>query len=196
MSARIFIFVGHPRATSLSHGLADAYARGAKAGGAEIRRMNLAEMDFDMDLTEGYHARKDLEACLLEWREHTLWANHLCWAYPQWWGGMPAKMKGVIDRCFLPGFAMAYHEKDPFWDRLLKGRSADILMTSDAPVIFDALTYGRAAKKQVVNTVLNFAGVKPVRTFQMGPVRTAKQAVIDQWLARAEAMGKAAARRG
>ena len=103
MPARLFVFVGHPRSASLSHGLADAYQRGAEAQGAEVRRMNLSDMQFDPDLTEGYHARKTLEPCLEEWRENLSWANHTCWAYPQWWGGMPAKMKGVIDRCFLPG---------------------------------------------------------------------------------------------
>ena len=129
MAARIFIWVGHPREASLSHGMADAYQTAAEAEGAEVRRMNLHDMVFDPDLTEGYHARKTLEPCLEEWRENTSWANHLVWAYPQWWGGMPAKMKGVIDRCFLPGFAMAYHEKGPWWDRLLAGRSADVFMT-------------------------------------------------------------------
>ena len=193
MAARIFIWVGHPRSTSLSHGMADAFQAAAEAAGAEVRRMNLSDMEFDPDLTEGYHSRKTLEPCLEAWRENTIWANHLVWAYPQWWGGMPAKMKGVIDRCFLPGFAMAYHENDPWWDRLLAGRSADIFMTSDAPVVFDALSYGRAAKKQVMRPVLNFAGVKPARIFQFGPVKGAKPAKIEAWIAKAAARGKAAA---
>ena len=138
--------------------MADAYQRGAEANGAEIRCMNLSDMVFDPDLTEGYHARKTLEPCLEVWRDNLLWANHVCWAYPQWWGGMPAKMKGVIDRSFLPGFAMKYHEKDPFWDRLLAGRRGDVLMTSDAPVWFDRLSNGRAAKLQVQKPVLPPAG--------------------------------------
>ena len=195
MPARIFIWVGHPRATSLSHGLADAYQRGAEANGAEIRRMHLSGMDFDPDLTEGYHARKTLEPCLEEWRENLSWANHTCWAYPQWWGGMPAKMKGVLDRCFLPGYAMQYHEKDPFWDRLLAGRSADVLMTSDAPVWFDQLTYSRAAKKHVQKPVMNFVGIKPMRLLQVGPVKTANEATIAKWLKNAEVLGAAAAKR-
>ena len=194
MAKRIFIWVGHPRGTSLSHALADAYQHAAETAGAETRRMNLHEMDFDTDLTEGYHARKTLEPCLEEWREHTVWADHLVWVYPQWWGGMPAKMKGVIDRCFLPGFAMAYHEKGPWWDRLLAGRSADVFMTSDAPVIFDALSYRRAAKNQVERTVLNFAGIRPFRTFQFGPVKTAKPGKIEAWKRKAAARGGAIAR--
>tara|TARA_R100000365_G_C2746942_1_gene76457 strand:+ start:2487 stop:3116 length:630 start_codon:yes stop_codon:yes gene_type:complete len=195
MPARIFVFVGHPRSASLSHGLADAYQRGAEAQGAEVRRMNLSDMQFDPDLTEGYHARKTLEPCLEEWRENLSWSNHTCWAYPQWWGGMPAKMKGVIDRCFLPGYAMKYHDNDPFWDRLLAGRRADVLMTSDAPVWFDRLSNGRAAKLQVQKPVLHFAGIKPARILQVGPVKTATEAHIAKWLKQAEARGAQAARR-
>lgn len=195
MPARIFLWVGHPRATSLSHGMADAYQRGAEANGAEIRRMNLSDMVFDPDLTEGYHARKTLEPCLEAWRENLLWANHVCWAYPQWWGGMPAKMKGVIDRSFLPGFAMRYHEKDPFWDRLLAGRRGDVLMTSDAPVWFDRLSNGRAAKLQVQKPVMKFVGIHPARILQVGPVKTAKEATLSKWMKRAERRGADAARR-
>lgn len=79
MSANIFIWVGHPRHTSLSHGLADAYETSAMAAGAEVRRMNLSDMTFDTDLTEGYHSRKTLEPCLEKWRESTAWADHLVW---------------------------------------------------------------------------------------------------------------------
>jgi len=193
--ARIFLWVGHPRATSLSHGLADSYQRGAEANGAEIRRMNLSDMTFDPDLTEGYHARKTLEPCLEAWRDNLLWANHVCWAYPQWWGGMPAKMKGVIDRSFLPGFAMKYHEKDPFWDRLLAGRRGDVLMTSDAPVWFDRLSNGRAAKLQVQKPVMKFVGIHPARILQVGPAKTAKEATLSKWMKRAERRGADAARR-
>lgn len=195
MTAKLFIWVGHPSEDSLSHGMADAYTRGAESEGAEIRRMNLHDMDFDPDLTDAYRQRKDHEACLEEWRENILWCNHTCWAYPQWWGGMPAKMKGVLDRAFLPGFAMNYHEDDPWWDKLLKGRSGDILLTSDSPAWFDGLMYGRPAVKQVKKMVLEFSGIKPVRALQVGTVKGAKQAKIDSWLRKAYNMGADAGRR-
>ena len=195
MAARIFIWVGHPRETSLSAGLADAYARGAAAEGADIRRMNLHDMDFDPNLAFGYEKRMTLEPCLETWRENILWANHLCWAYPYWWGGMPAKMKGVLDRAFLPGFAMEYHTDDPWWDRLLKGRSADVLINADSPAWWDQIMYGRPGKNQVENLVLKFSGIRPVRTLQVGTVKTAKPAKIEKWLKQAEARGRRAARR-
>ena len=189
MSKKIFVWVGHPRETSLSHGMADAYSKGAQESGAEIRRMNVFDMQFDPDLTYGYHQRKDHEPCLTEFRDNILWADHLCWAYPQWWGGMPAKMKGVIDRAFLPGFAMNYHDNNAGWDKLLKGRSADILMTSDAPVWFDSFFYGRAAKNQVKRTVLWFTGVAPVHTLQVATVKGASEKAIKGWLDKAYKRG-------
>lgn len=195
MPAKLFVWVGHPREDSLSRGMAEAYIRGAEKEGAEVRRMDLNDMDFDPDLTYGYHSRKELEPSLVEWRENTLWADHLCWAYPIWWGGMPAKMKGVIDRSFLPGFAMAYHESDPWWDKLLKGRSADILLTADAAAWFDQIMYGRPAKNQAEKAVLKFAGVSPVRTLQVGTVKSASDGKIKDWLKKAYDLGCDAGRR-
>ena len=173
--------------------MADAYEAGARENGADVRRMHLRDMVFDPDLEEGYHSRKELEACLVQWRENILWADHLCWAYPVWWGGLPAKAKGVIDRAFLPGFAMAYPEGKLMWDRLLTGRSADVLLTSDAPPWFDQLTNRRPAKNQVENTILKFAGVKPVRTLQVGTVKTASDNKISDWIDQARRRGVKAA---
>lgn len=195
MAAKIFIWVGHPRENSLSHGMADAYTRGAESNGAEVRRMNLHDMQFDPDLTFGYHQRKDLEPCLNEWRENISWCDHTCWAYPVWWGGMPAKMKGVIDRAFLPGFAMEYHEKDPWWDKLLKGRSGDVLLTSDAPAWFDQLLYRRPAANAAKRAMMEFSGIKPVRVLQVGTVKDAKDAKIKTWIDKAYRLGADAGRR-
>lgn len=106
---------------------------------------------------------------------------------------MPAKMKGVIDRSFLPGFAMKYHETGPFWDKLLTGRSADVLITADSPAWYDQIMYGRPGKNQVTNLVLKFSGIKPVKTLQVGTVKDAKPKKIKKWLKQAEARGRKAA---
>ena len=68
-------------------------------------------------------------------------------------------------------------------------------MTSDGPAWFDQISYGRPAKLQVENLVLKFAGIKPVRTLQVGTVKTAKPEKIAHWLKQAEARGQSAARR-
>jgi putative NADPH-quinone reductase len=193
--AELFIFVGHPRETSLSQALADAYEAGARGAGARVRRMDLNAMVFDPDLTHGYKARKTLEPDLEAWREAVTQARHIAIFYPQWWGGMPAKMKGVFDRAYLPGFAMRYHDKGPFWDRLLTGRSAEVFLTADTPSWWDRFVYGRPAARQIRKLVLIYAGIKPVSIHQLGPVKLASKRKIVGWIKSAEARGAAAGRR-
>lgn len=195
MSAKIFTWVGHPAEQSLSHGLMDAYERGATSNGADIRRMNLHDMDFDPNLAGGYKQRQELEACLQNWQENMLWCDHTCWAYPMWWAGMPAQMKGAIDRALLPGFAFAYHEKGPLWDKLLKGRSADVIMTADTPNVFDRLTSGAPARKQVRIKTLGFVGIKPTKTHYFAPTNSAALNTIEKWKRQLYQAGADAGRR-
>ena len=193
MTKKIFIWVGHPRETSLSHGFADAYQSSAEAAGADVRRMNLSEMNFDADLTNGYLARKDLEPCLEEWRDNITWCEHTAWIYPYWWGGMPAKMKGVLDRAFLPGFAMNYHDNNLGWDKLLKGRTADVIISADAPAFYDTLRYGAPGRKQVKNLVLEFSGFKVRKMRHFGSVKASKDKKIRRWIQSVAKLGTSAA---
>ncbi len=194
VASRIAITMGHPARRSLTQAIADAYAQGAQAQGAEIRRMDLADMTFDPNLAEGYQARMELEPDLLRWREDVSWANRIAWIYPMWWGGMPAKFKGVLDRAFLPGFAMRFHDKGPWWDKLLVGRSADLIILSDTPDWWDRLVYDAPAVKQAKRFVLEYAGINPVRVTRFGPVKGAAKPQIEAWLAKARRAGEQAAR--
>lgn len=45
-------------------------------------------------------------------------------------GASPAE--GFFDRVLLPDFACRPHSGDPFWDKVLTGRTAHIISTSDA----------------------------------------------------------------
>lgn len=38
-------------------------------------------------------------------QDYVMWANLITFVYPVWWAGMPALMKGYIDRVFTKGFA-------------------------------------------------------------------------------------------
>src|SRR5256885_10376260 len=57
----ILIILGHPSASSLCAGLADAYAQGARDSGAEVRLLRLGELDFDPLLHAGYRQDQPLE---------------------------------------------------------------------------------------------------------------------------------------
>jgi putative NADPH-quinone reductase len=46
---------------------------------------------------------------------------------------MPALLKGFIDRLFLPGLTYKFKSGSPFQEQLLKGKSASLIVTMDAP---------------------------------------------------------------
>lgn len=193
MTRKIFIWVAHPRATSFCSGLADAYQAGAEAGGATVRRMDLNDMRFD-PYFEGYGADVPaLEADLVTWQENIAWADHLMIVHPYWWGAMPARAKAVLDRALTSGFAFKYHARGMGWDRLLTGRTADALITSDTPTLIDTLFYLKPPRRVIRNQVLKFCGIKPRKVVQFGSVKLAEDAKRARWIERARTMGRTAA---
>lgn len=102
---KILIINGHPDPESFGNALSNAYFLGAQASGAEIKIINVRELNFSMNLEFGYRKRTELEPDLLDAQQKILWAEYLVWIYPVWWGSLPALLKGFINRVFLPGFA-------------------------------------------------------------------------------------------
>ncbi|WP_373784812.1 NAD(P)H-dependent oxidoreductase, partial [Delftia acidovorans] len=124
-----------------------------------------------------------------------LWASHLAWAYPTWWGGLPALLKGFIDRIFLPGFAFKYRKGSVLWDRLLAGRTADLLVSMDSPPWYYRWVAHMPGHHQMRRAILEFSGIRPVRIHSFGPVLGAEAARVQQWLEQAQAAGRRAAAR-
>ena len=193
MKRKIFIWVAHPKATSLCSALADAYAEGAAQQGAEIRRIDLAHMKFD-PYFEGYGPdAPELEPDLVAWQENLAWADHLLIIHPYWWGAMPTLAKAVLDRALTSGFAYKYHRRGMGWDKLLSGRTADALITSDTPPLLDTFLYRKPGRRVLKNQVLGFCGIKLRKMRQLGSVKLAAPEKIARWIDNARDMGRAAA---
>lgn len=160
-SKRIFILLGHPDQgpEPMSRQLADCYEEAAKAAGHEVRRMNLFDLSFDPTLHKGYRAIQELEPDLVKVQENLSWCEHFVLAYPNWWGGMPAPLKGMWDRMFLPRFAFRMWKNRFGWDALLKGRTARVLITCGNPAILDHLAFGDFTAS-IKRSLLQFAGFR------------------------------------
>jgi NAD(P)H dehydrogenase (quinone) len=168
---KILVMDGHPHSESFVSALCGEYVEGAKASGFEVQRLNIRGLDFDPNLAHGYRKIQELESDLVKAQQLVLWCDHLVFAYPIWWGSMPAITKGFFDRSWLPGFAFKYHQSGPFWDKLLAGRSARIISTSDAPVFFNYLAYFGAPYVLVKKMIFRFCGIKPVRSTNLGGIK-------------------------
>lgn len=171
-SKKVFILVGHPDSDSFNWTLASEYQRGAEASGHEVRRMNLEEMSFDVVLRHGYRSIQELESDLQMFQENVKWCDHFMIIYPVWWSSMPAKLKGVFDRTWLPGFAFHMHKSGLGWDGLLKGKSASMIITSDSNPFIQRLLFGDTTN-ELKRGMLMFAGFFPVRIHKFGNIKNA-----------------------
>jgi NAD(P)H dehydrogenase (quinone) len=183
MAERVFIWSANPKRGSLSEGLARAYKTGVLGKGAQVRHMNLSEMSFDMGALKSYgKGMPDLEADLVEFQENLAWADHLVLIHPLWWGSLPAQAKAVLDRTLLPGFAFKFHRKGQGWDKLLAGRTADVVVTADTPSWLDSILYLASWRRIVKKQILGFVGIKTRRISHISPIRSASKNQIEAWM--------------
>ncbi len=188
MGKRILLILGHPSTKSFCAALAERYAQSALDAGHEVRQLRLGEMVFDPVLRDSYQQIQPLEDDLNAAQSDILWAEHLTLVYPIWWGGIPALLKGFFDRVFLPGFAFKYRSGKAFPEKLLAGRTADLLVTMDTPPWYYRWIYRMPGLHQVRKTTLDFCGIKPLRTLTFGPVLGSSDRQRQAWLGQVQAI--------
>jgi putative NADPH-quinone reductase len=189
VAKKIVVILGHPAAGSLCGAMASTYVDSAREAGAEVRLLELGALRFNPVLGTGHDGDQLLEPDLVAAQADLLWAEHLVWVYPIWWGAMPALMKGFIDRVLLPGFAFKYRQGSSLWDKLLLGRTAELLVTMDSPPWYFRWVTRMPGHHQMKKAILEFCGISPVRVHNFGPVRTADAAQRSRWLAHVVRLG-------
>ena len=190
---RILVLLGHPDCDSFSGYLADRYEEGANQGGHDVRRINVGDLKFDPVLHKGYKVIQELEPDLLKVQEDFKWAEHIVILYPNWWCSMPAVLKGMFDRMFLPGFAFRFNKGSMMgtWQRLLKGRTARVILSMNAWPILTRFVMGDYSN-EIRRGILWFAGIWPVHMTSFGPVEKATPEQRASWGERIKRMGNLA----
>jgi NAD(P)H dehydrogenase (quinone) len=193
---RIFLLLGHPDNVGLCNDIADTYEKTARAAGHTVERMNISEMRFDPILHRGYRAMQELEPDLVRFQTLIHESDHFVIIYPVWWVGMPALLKGLFDRAWLPGSAFRYiktktGERTMFWHRLFRGKTARIFMTSGTQPLLVRFLPGNV-NAQLRWGILWFAGFK-VRTDWFGPAEYVSDEKKAKWLARVARLAAKAA---
>ena len=142
----------------------------------------------------GYRNAKSLEPSLEQVLTDLKWCEHVVLTTPMWWGGLPAKLKGLLDRTLLPGEAfdprkMRYGLPEP----LLRGRSARVVITSDTPGWWMRLAYKNALLWQLRRQVLGYVGIRPTRITHLSKASHLPAEEANQWLAMLASLGERAA---
>jgi NAD(P)H dehydrogenase (quinone) len=190
MDQKVLIILGHSDKNSFCGHLAASYGKGALSVGAIVKEVFVSDLNFDPILRAGYKSKQKVEDDLLRSQELIKWADHLVFVYPTWWGTMPAILKGFIDRVFLPGFAFKYRPNSIWWDKLLVGRSAHLIVTMDTPPWYFKWFYGSPGHRAMKKMTLEFCGIRPVRISSIGPIKSASPAVLEDWAIKVRRAGE------
>ena len=185
---KIFILLGHTDPATLSGALADCYETNARAAGHEVRRQNIGEMHFDPILHEGYKTIQPLEPDLTDFQENVRWADHIVIVYPTWWSTMPAMLKGLFDRAWLPHYAFNFADHGLTWKKLLKGRTARIITSANSAPWMLRLMYGSPTAILEL-CLLRFAGVR-ARSTVFGPSERVSDRTKAKWFRKVERLAR------
>lgn len=166
----ILIIAAHPLPDSFGTSLARVYAETAARTGQQTRLLQLSQIEFDPIMHVGYKQAQALEPALLQAQADISWADELVFVFPVWWGGMPALLKGFLDRVLLPGFAFRYEPDGKGLTPLLDGRTARLIITMDTPRWIDRWLYGSPVIKQLRYPILRFCGIKLREVLYFSPV--------------------------
>ena len=78
----------------------------------------------------------------------------------------------------------------PFWDKLLIGKTARLIVTMDTPKWYYFLMNKNAGHNAMRIGILEFCGIKPVKITSFAPIKSADEAKRKKWLAEVEKLGE------
>ncbi len=190
---KIVLLLGHPDTGQTRCGeLALLYEAAAKKAGHEVKRFNLGEMHFDPVLHQGYKVIQELEPDLKALQAAITWADHFVIIYPNWWSSMPALLKGLFDRMWLPGFCFNYYKSGvlghfSFWHRKMVGKSARVIVLSASQPFAIWLLFGDYTN-EIYKGILWFAGFK-TKISRFGPSEKAPEWKFNEWRRKVARLG-------
>lgn len=191
-ATRIALIQGHPdpNPNHFGHALADAYAKAAVDAGREVRRIDVARLDFPVLRTREAWETGVLPASLGDSQNAIRWADHLVILYPLWLGSMPALLKAYFEQVFRPGFAISKAGGGALWKKLLTGKSARIVVTMGMPAVVYRWFFLAHSLKSLERNILGFSGIGPIRESLIGMVESEDRARRDRWLQTLGRLGK------
>lgn len=169
------------------HALADAYCAGAREAGHEVRHIMLGDINMPILHSREDWMHNDAPEDVKEGQEAILWADHIVFLYPLWLGDMPALLKAFLEQALRPGKALQYGESAAP-AKLLKGKSARLVVTMGMPAFFYKAYYGAHSVRSFKRNILQLVGIDPVSTSLIGNVE-GSAGHRERWLRRMAGYG-------
>lgn len=191
MKKRILIIQGHPSRDQnhLGHALAAAYREAAIAAEHEVRRADVAQLEFPL-LREAEDWGKGVTPEQLRPAQADIaWAEHVVVLFPLWTGTAPALTKAFFEQVARPGFAFKPRPNGKGLAPMWTGKSARVIVTLGMPALFYRIVHGAIGVRAFNRDLLGMVGIKPARTTYIGSVGS-KTFDGKRWLECMRALGR------
>lgn len=188
---KILVIDGHPDPdpARFCHALAGAYVTGAGDAGHDVRRIDVASLEFPLLRSAQEFKEATPPPAIRDAQDAVLWAEHLVLIYPLWLGTQPALLKGFLEQLFRPDFAFEPGGKG--WPQSkLKGRSARVIVTMGMPAFAYCWIYGAHSLKSLERNILKFVGLGPIRETLFGSVEAVDAPKREKWLKKVRGLGR------
>lgn len=182
------IVYAHLNPSSFCHAILECVIDRSHRKGHELVVRDLYALGFDPVLSAADFSSVRLgvtPADIATEQAHVAWAELITIIYPVWWTGLPAILKGYIDRVFLRGFA---YDPGPGGVRgLLGGRRALLICTAGTPnSIYDASGMSEAMRLTASTGIFEFCDIEVIAQRMLGGVPAVDDAARRTMLAELE----------
>lgn len=155
------IIYSHPNPASFNHAILETARKALEANGGEVAVRDLYAVNFDPALKGSDFEMLmsgNVPADINKEQDYIRWADNMVFIYPIWWVGMPAMIKGYIDRVFTPGFAFSIGANGI--EKLLTGKKGVIFNTQGQPgEYYEACGMFDSLKKTSDFGIFEFCGI-------------------------------------
>ena len=110
------VVVAHPSADSYCRTLAARVVAGLRAAGHDVVVLDLYDEGFRVAMTaeerHAYHGDEPIvDPMVARHADVVTRAEALVFVYPTWWSGLPAILKGWLERVMVPGVGFRFDER-------------------------------------------------------------------------------------
>ncbi len=180
------IVFSHPSAQSLNGQFTQALAEFLLNKEHEVIIRDLYKLDFNpalsLDDLAGQRKGQVAEEVEKE-QEYIRWADCITFIHPIWWTGLPAMMKGYIDRVFSYGFAYRYDQG--IQKGLLSGKQAIIINThGKSHQEYSDIEMDKALSLTSDKGIYIYCGLEVKNHFFFDKADQANSEMIKEWISK------------
>lgn len=193
---QVLIVFAHPRRSSFTGELAEAFSRGLALAGHSVEWADLYAENFDplldaeqFDLETAMDPSAPRPASVQAEQTRLDRAEGLVFIYPFWWSDVPAILKGWFDRVWSYGFAYAYEEDRSRSTRLNIRKALALCPAGHTDEKLDALGLREAHHRVMIEDRLLGVGIPEASLELLGGLSGNAPEVRQGLLNRAAALG-------